>query len=298
MRCLAVAAEARERDWEVTMSADLSALSWVRPWIESLGVEVVGAAETVESLISLVDSIQADAVLLDHYDFPDVLSAITGKGVVLANFEDGQFGRRAAHLSIDYTLGAESVNRPDDGSLTCLRGIRFAPIRAEVRAGRPLPREPLPGRPMVAVLLGGTDAHELATRVSALVEQVGAHTQVIEGALTFVSQLRPIDAVVSAAGVSAYELACLGIPTALLQVVDNQGANYVAMVGAGAATGLGTAAELHGKPTLVAERLRVWLSDPALLSSIAKVAQQLVDGQGISRIVAALDATSESLSRP
>lgn len=302
MRCLAVAESAREGGWRVTMSADLSALSWVRPWIESLGVDTVDAAETMKSLLGLVGSTRADAVLLDHYDFPDVLSAIAGTGVALANFEDGEFGRRAAHVSIDYALGAEAVARPDDGSLSFLRGIRYAPIRAEIRTGRAVRREPhrmqLPGRPpTVAVLLGGTDAAALTTTVTALVEQLGAHALTVDGGLSLASQLRQADAVISAAGVSVYELACLGIPSALLQVADNQGANYAAMVSAGAAAGLATAAKLHSEPVVVLERLRAWLSDPAHLASTARLGQQLVDGEGAPRIVAALAATCDSLSR-
>lgn len=305
MRCLAVAEAAREHGWRVTMSTHLSAVGWVRPWIESLGVETVETADTVESLVELGGSTRADAVLLDHYGFgdhPDLLPAIEGIGAGLANFEDGEFGRRAAHLSIDYSLGAESMRRPHDGSTYCLRGIRFAPIRAEIRTGRsarPEPcDEPLSGRPVVAVLMGGTDAQGLTATVEALIAQAGGHAHLLDGGLSLVSQLRRADAVISAAGVSAYELACLGIPTTLLQAAENQGANYRAMVAAGAAAGLGTAAELRAQPALVANRLRAWLSDPELLAATARVGRQLVDGRGASRIVAALAATSESLSRP
>ncbi|MBA2443985.1 MAG: hypothetical protein H0V49_01470 [Nocardioidaceae bacterium] len=289
MRSLAVAEAAREQGWRVTMSADLSAVGWVTPWIESLGVDSVDPADGVEALVGLVGSTRAHAVLLDSYVFPDALQAIEATGVALANFEDAEFGRRPAHLSIDYSLGAEAASRPDDGSATLLRGISFAPIRAEVRAARRGPRgEELLGRPVVAVLMGGTDARGLTATVEALIESAGGRAQPVKGGLGLVSQLRQVDAVISTAGVSAYELACLGVPMALLQVADNQGGNYHAMLAAGAAAGLGTAAELRGQPALVTERLAGWLGDPARLAAATRVARSLVDGDGAARIVGAL----------
>ncbi|MEJ7743631.1 MAG: hypothetical protein WKF73_14470 [Nocardioidaceae bacterium] len=301
MRCLAVAEAATELGWRVHLSADLSALSWVQPWIESLGVETVQPLDTVTALWGLAKEIHADAILLDHYDFPNTLSAADAGNVLMANFEDGEFGRRSAHLSIDYALGAETRRRPDDGSMRCLRGIRYAPIRSEIRAGR-LSRpevgwEPVREQPDVVVVMGGTDAHDLAAMIGAMVADVGGHVLPVETGLSRLSQLQQADAVISAAGVSAYELAHLGIPAALLQIADNQAANYAAMVAAGAVTGLGTTTELHDIRALVAERMRDWLSDPAGMAATARTGQRLVDGDGAARIITALAATRQSMRR-
>jgi len=301
MRCLAVAEAATELGWFVHLSADLSALSWVQPWIESLGVETVQPFDTVTALWGLAKEMHADAILVDHYDFPNTLSAADAGNVLMANFEDGEFGRRSAHLSIDYALGAETRRRPEDGSLRCLRGIRYAPIRAEIRAGRhvrpEVRRELAREQPQVAVLMGGTDAHGVAAMIDALVADAGGHVLPVKGGWSLASQLQQADAVISAAGVSAYELAHLGLPTALVQIVDNQATNYQALVAAGAVTGLGTTTELHDLPALVAERMRDWLSDPAGMAATARTGQRLVDGDGAARIITALAATRQSMRR-
>lgn len=298
MRSLAVAEAAREQGWGVTMSADLDAVRWVTPWIEALGVDSVDPADGVAALVGFVGSTRADAVLLDSYDFPDVLRAIEDTGAVFGNFEDAHFGRRPAHLSIDYSLGAEAASRPDDGSATLLRGISFAPIRAAVRAARRDPRgEKLLGPPVVAVLMGGTDARGLAASVETLIEGAGGLTQPVESGLGLVSRLRQVDAVISAAGVSAYELACLGVPMALLQVADNQERNYHSMLAAGAAVGLGTAAEVVGQPALITERLAGWLGNPARMAETARVARSLVDGGGAGRIVSAFTMACQRKTR-
>ncbi|MBA3265474.1 MAG: hypothetical protein H0T14_03750 [Nocardioidaceae bacterium] len=301
MRCLAVAEAARKGGWSVALSADLSDLAWLRPWVNSLEVERVGVAPTVESLMELVGSGQPDAVLLDHYQFPDVMAALTGTGVVFANLEDDEFGRRTAHVSIDYALGAESAVRPEDGSMRLLRGVSFAPIRAEIRAGRVMDyeaRTPSSRGPLgIAVLMGGTDALGLAATVRALIEETGATTVPVDGGLGLVRQLRGAGAVISGAGLSSYELGCLGIPMGLLKVADNQERNYSALVSAGAAAGLGTAAELEDQPHLVRDRLGAWLSDPAGLVARAATGRRLVDGEGAARIMAAVTATRSDLTR-
>lgn len=305
MRCLAVAEAAHARGWRLSLSADLSALPWVQPWIQALEVEVVPAAETVDALLALCPPGCADAILLDHYDYPELLSAAMDAQVVLANFEDGEFGRRAAHLSIDYALGAESVTRPDDGSVTCLRGVAYAPIRRDIRAARAQSQRGSRRRgdggerdgaervdqdraSRVLVLMGGTDARHLGGYVVELLVSSGVQAVSPPIGLGLTDVLATVDAVVSAAGVSAYELCCLGMPMGLVQVAANQQDNYHRLTSCGAATGLGTAGRVLAVPDEFQADVSSWLATTHLGARAAARAQALVDGLGADRILLAL----------
>ncbi len=289
MRSLAVAEEAVRTGSEITLAADLSALRWTCAWVDALGIRLAPPAEDAAALAALAREHRADVVLLDHYGFNDARDAVHRAGAVLANFEDGVHGRRSAHVSIDYQLGAEQVDRPDDGSVVLLRGVAFAPIRAEIREARRAVADPAPAD-TVAVLMGGTDVCGLTGLVESAVAQAGARVAAVARGRGHVQDLVGARAVVSAAGVSAYELSCLGVPTALIQVADNQSDNYRAFTGAGAAVGLGTAEQARRSPEELSRRIGAWLSQGSVLAGTAATAQALVDGLGGRRIVTALES--------
>jgi RimJ/RimL family protein N-acetyltransferase len=87
---------------------------------------------------------------------------------------------------------------------------------------------------------------------------------------------------VSAAGVTLLELCCIGTPTALVRIADNQKAGYEAAVTGGLAAGLGTDPRDH------VETLRALLLHPEQREALSARAMTAVDGRGADRI---LDAT-------
>ncbi|MEJ7743917.1 MAG: hypothetical protein WKF73_16080 [Nocardioidaceae bacterium] len=293
MRCLAVGETARRAGWGVCMSADLSALPWVRPWLSDLGVDVVDAVNS-DALVALALETGADVILLDCYDFDDMRRPASDAGVLLANFEDGAFGQRDADVGIDYALGAEHSAPAGMSGRVELRGIAYAPIRYEIRAARaehrPTAYAGATGR--VLVLMGGTDAHGLGSGLAALLSSAGVAALSPPPGLALVNALRTVDAVVSAAGVSAYELCCLGMPIGLVQVAPNQQANYDRLTDSGAATGLGSADRIRSDPTGLSADVLGWLETPDRLAQTAARAWELVDGFGADRILAALGQLS------
>jgi UDP-N-acetylglucosamine:LPS N-acetylglucosamine transferase len=95
------------------------------------------------------------------------------------------------------------------------------------------------------------------------------------------------DLVISAAGVTLLELCCIGVPTALVRLADNQAAGYRSAVDRGLAAGLGAA----GDPHSAREVLATLLTDGAARRRLASSASQTVDGQGAARV---LDAVEEA----
>ncbi len=293
MRSLAVAEAATAAGHPVVFAADLGDLRWVEPWVADIGVELVAPAPDVASLANLAHSRGAEAVLLDSYEIGEARAAIHGAGSLLASFEDDGFGRRAADFVIDYRLGAQTAWRPDDGSATLLRGVTFAPIRAQVRALARDPRQVTGQVTRGAVVLGGGGDSPLEQRLRTVLTAMGVDLLTLERGLGAITALAEADAVVSAAGVSVYELCHLGVPTAIVRAADNQRGNYEALVQAEVVHGLGTSREVSARPALLEERVQRWLADWTARQSHSHRAQALVDGRGAHRIVAALTAGVE-----
>ena len=192
-----------------------------------------------------------------------------------------------------------------------LRGPRYAPIREQVLRARRLRAERVaePGRPpdVVVVLGGGAVWREEVTRVLSRLRDTGlpfnadvvAHGDpdvpragtgqrftVSRPDTRLPERLAAADLVVSAAGVTLLEACCIGVPIALVLLVDNQEAGYRAAVEQGFAVGLGRADTLHG----ATEALVRLLGDPAERRRLASVAADVVDGRGAKRVLEAVPA--------
>lgn len=293
-RCVALAEEARARGWRVVLSGETA--GW---FAGDLDLTVLPPAD---DLAAVAADVGADVVLVDHYglgELPEVRAVAT-----LASLEDGPFGRRAADVVIDANLA--SGERQEDGSGTVLRGPRYAPLRAEVRAARQARRSVGGTPPRVVVVMGGGAAGAAVGAALAALRDTGLPMTVqaitaaefpmppaapgqhfaVQGPVTGLPALfAEADLVVSAAGVTLLELCCIGVPTALVQIADNQSAGYAAAVRAGVATGLGTTVELAN----ASDALRHVLLDADLRAALGRAARSTVDGWGARRILDAVE---------
>ena len=131
----------------------------------------------------------------------------------------------------------------------------------------------------------------LRAELAALAPAAGQRLDVIDPTDDLPELLAEADLVISASGTSTWELLCLGLPAALIWVVDNQ------IIGYGRTTGRGLAAGLGHLPGLrvpgpaadeAMEVLRRLLIDPAERETLASRAWEAVDGQGCSRVADSL----------
>src|SRR4051812_17908163 len=198
---------------------------------------------------------------------------------------------------------------PAPGSRRCGRrwwppAAGFAPGGGGGGAARR--RAPGPaGPPGVVVVMGGSAAEAAVSAAMAALSQVDLPMTVRaispspvpapDGRFTvepptpdLPAVLAGADLVLSAAGVTLLELCCLGVPTALVQLADNQAPGYRAAVARGLAAGLGTAADLPA----AAPTLRALLEDDARRAALASAASTLVDGRGADRILTASTLTT------
>ena len=270
-RCVAVAKAARARGWDVALCGTYTAGEWL---LDDLPVAPAG--------------IPSDVTLIDHYDLDEVRTSS-----LLVSLEDGEYGRRRADIVIDANLSPSP--RPDDGSGLVLQGPAYAPLRPEILAARATRTSGTTPPRVVVVMGGGAAPAAVASAVQAL-RETGAPATVVAISATPIPNVETIpptpelphllagaDLVVSAAGVTLLELCCIGTPTALVQIADNQAAGYTAAVTQGLAAGLGTNPRDH------VETLHTLLTTPEKRKALSQKAMTTVDGQGTTRILTAIE---------
>lgn len=304
VRCLALAEAAHSRGWEATLLGSVDA---------PLGRRLVAAAgvpvQRVGGLSARnVARLHADVVHVDHYG---ITADLRGNGPLVSSMEDGAFGRRPGDVVVDSTLGAERDHRPDDGSGEVLLGVAYAPLRASVRAARQAAvatsRAAVPDdmKPDVLVVMGGTDAFGVSAAAAHIAELAGASrirvvaagdagdrvraavpSAEVIGAQEDLPGLAAASGVVlTAAGTSVWELACVGVPMALVAVTENQRAGYERAVEAGVGVGLGPLSGLRSGAPEPVSALANLLADPALRGALRRTARSLVDGLGSERVL-------------
>ncbi|MFF4410202.1 PseG/SpsG family protein [Streptomyces sp. NPDC001404] len=318
MRCIAIAQEAAARGMRPVLLGTCSV-----PWLNELLADVpltrVEAPEDAEDFRARLRDLAPAAVVVDAYHLPAAhyRAAATVAPVIAAY--DGELRHARADVLYDQNIGADRLAPPSAGGLL-LRGPEFAVLRDDIRALRPadpvrrvLSRSATP--PHVLLVLGGTDARGAAkdlTRillaqipslhlsvvtddsagVRALPAGPGQRVEVIAPTPALPQAMAAADLVVSAAGTTTIELCCLGVPAALVQVVDNQQAVYEGAVAHGCAEGLGTLDATLAHPDAMAHRVRRLLTEPTRRAQLALHAWQTVDGRGRQRILDAVAAVA------
>lgn len=135
----------------------------------------------------------------------------------------------------------------------------------------------------LTVVLGGAirDPEPLRAQATALAATVISNTP------DMAQVMAQADLAIGAAGTTAWERCCLGVPTGLVVVADNQRSGAQALHAAGAAvllTDLTAGGDLSALPEFLA-RCR---EDRGYLAQMSAQAAKLVDGQGAARVVAAM----------
>lgn len=306
-RSVAVAETALAADWDVIFCGEVESALGLE-LLESRGFNLVAVPPGSSGLAEVAADLHTDVVHIDSYaDQGILLDELSRRGILLSSVEDGHYGRRPADLVIDPSPTSEREHRPADGSGRLLRGAKAIPLRRSLLSAR---RDPDPEKvsgSSVMVVMGGTDALGLTDEAAQLWIDSAA-----PGVCHVVSARRPtaadrcadnqrivwhkpspavpalfgaMDLVISGAGTTTWELAALGVPVALIQLVDNQRDNYSFAVGSGFALGLGEVRDGRLQADGAAALLAEVLEDPLQLSALSTTGRSMVDGRGSERIV-------------
>ena len=319
MRCLALG-----RAWNAAGGATVVATGVearvFQQRLDDAGVEVVwlGAAHPDPHDLAALRRLIADRapawVVLDGYHFDAVYEeGLRSAGRPVLTLDDAVHrGAYRSDLILNQNLGAEALDYGARGAGGALLGTRYALLRPEFTAARlSLSRETARPVRRVLITMGGSDpegmtgavladlidlpaveivvvvgaANRHRAALEALVLEREAPTRLVVDAADMAAWLNWADIVVSASGSTVWELACLGVPSALIVLADNQDGIASAMAAAGAALVVDTLA-----PGAVRTAVDHLVADAELRSDLSRRAMALVDGRGAERVVAALRA--------
>ena len=181
---------------------------------------------------------------------------------------------------------ASLARRPPAGWRHLLISLGGAdPQQATVHALRALASCPLPADATLTVVLGALA--DTRHQVQALLSTLPWPSQLLVDVADMAGLLAAADLAIGAAGGSAWERCCLGLPSLLLVLADNQRPGAQALVAAGAALALGGVADLR---TSLPTALRA-LQGPAgagQLQAMSLAAAAITDGHGAARVADAL----------
>jgi len=312
VRCVALAEELTARDVGVRFLSDLGGVQWAEAQLSQRGLPWHPPPFDPVGLVAAVERLEIDALVVDSYTLPPPHTvAVRKTGRPVLAIVDGDFRGQTADIYVDQNLDA-AIDVPDAIGLA---GLDYALLRSSVRQLRPTtaPVHTSGRTPKVVAFFGGTDAYRAAPQVARLLTETGVpfdatiiganeelraelhqvaprpgqRLEIIAPTDDLPKLLAGADLAVSASGTSTWELLCLGLPAALVWVVDNQILGYDRTVARGYGAGLGQLGHL-GSPAI--ETLRTLLTDPARRTELAARAWAAVDGRGVERVADALMA--------
>jgi UDP-2,4-diacetamido-2,4,6-trideoxy-beta-L-altropyranose hydrolase len=327
MRCLALTQTCIAQGGMVTFITDCEAAGLLDR-ITSLGAELVKLshhyparvdAETVERVISQ----QPGAwTVLDGYHFDiGYQRRLREYGHPVLVVDDlVHHGWYEADAILNQNVYAPELHYPCPPATDLLMGTSYALLRTEFAVYEDFSRSvPAVGKRVLITLGGGDPANQTLKALSAIetlhdpelevicitgaanlhidsikAEARGAtsHVSVIQDSLNMPELMAWADVAITAAGSTCWELAFMGLPAVLMVIADNQALIADGMAKAGAAVNIGWAADVAEKA--LAEELKRLLQDQGRRSAMSAQGRLLVDGQGTSRVLAAMVTSSAS----
>jgi UDP-2,4-diacetamido-2,4,6-trideoxy-beta-L-altropyranose hydrolase len=277
---------------------------------------VAGSQEDARETVVHAKALGCSWIVADGYAFDAPWQQqIKAAGFRLLLLDDY---RHARHYHADVVLNQNAsasaelyANRDTDTRL--LLGSKYALLRREFTEGHDAPREIAAKATKILVTLGGSDPFDITGTVVAALAQlrgiesvivvgggnprlesirtaVGAHGEamrIVVNAPNMAELMAWADVAVSAAGSTAWELACMGLPAALIVVAENQAGIAAALAREGVSLNLGPHTALDAER--IVANLRDWLPDQARRKAMSVGGRRLVDGQGAKRVLAVLN---------
>ena len=294
-------------DWQTDATQTRAAL-------QAQTQETATAAATAQAQPQL-----ADWLIVDHYALDARWERALRPGCTrLMVIDDLADRSHDCDLLLDQNLGRSAADYATRVPPACqvLAGTAFALLRpqfAHARAASLLRRQP-PVLRRILISMGGMDHPDatgqvlMALRQCALpaqteitvvmgaqapwLEQVRARaagmpwaTQVLVGVDDMAQCMARHDLAIGAAGSSAWERCCLGLPTLMLVLAANQHDAALQLAQAGAASTLALDATL---PAALAQELQRMGTDVAAFTKMSTRASALVDGEGAHRVLSQL----------
>lgn len=328
MRCLSLAQGLHPSDPEsVLVAAEITPALEQRLQAAHVRLVRVGApagnAEDAEKTLKIAREVKASWIVVDGYQFgADYQCRIKTAGFRLLLLDDyGHAEHYSADLVLNQNLHANSAYYQKRESYTrLLLGTRYALLRREFLACKERKRGTPARATKILVTLGGADPDN----VSNLVVQAITGLQDVEtvvvlgGSNPNISSLREAvanspaiklvvdaqnmpelmawaDVAVAAGGTTSWELAFMGLPSLVIVLADNQVDVAHRLSHEGISINLGPFTKLRAEDITAA--LRSLLNDAPQRLAMEQRGRNLVDGDGVHKIITRLRAATIGLRR-
>ncbi len=321
MRCLTLADELNSRQARCTFvmrdrKGHLASLVEARGHaVRMLPKQETGWEGDADDTHAVIASDRPDWLVVDHYDLDCRWEqAMASRTQALMVIDDLANRPHQCDLLLDQNLGREpsDYDRLLSGPAIKLIGPKYALLRPEFGKKRPmsLARRENGAIETVLVSLGGTDADNLTTKVVLTLDQIeelatcrlivvmgsaSPHidevsrrlqrmhmsTELLVNVNDMASLMAEADLAIGAAGGTAWERCCLGLPSLLILMAENQRSGTAALDGAGAAVAIGGGNDI---PKTLPPAIRSLLA-PDRVVTMGEQAASVCDGQGTQRVV-------------
>jgi UDP-2,4-diacetamido-2,4,6-trideoxy-beta-L-altropyranose hydrolase len=314
MRTLALASRFQEGGWSVGFAATeetFASVAALSGWpLERLvlGSDATGESEAMRR--RWPDG--ADVLIVDHYGRDVALErACRGWARRIVVIDDLADRPHDADILVDVANPPEAYRGLVPEACEILTGANYAIVNAAFRAARPraLARRNKAAVERVQISFGQVDAPNAtqttlaalasvgfagdvdavlghaAPHLDAIRAAAGARTRLHIDANDMPSLMAEADLAIGAGGVTALERCCLGLPSVLVTVADNQRGIAAMLKASGASVDAGDVDA--GLERRLAEKLAPLFADGSRRAAMADAGQKLVDGLGVERIVLA-----------
>lgn len=300
--------------WSVPENSTPTHASWLgADWQTDAELTKVGAGETA-----------VDWLIVDHYAldarWERALAPHYRKLMVIDDLADRP---HACDLLLDQTFGREAADYcplvPADCHLLC--GSQYALLRSEFAALRPysLQRRDRPVLRELLITMGGVDKDNATGQVlqalrtcslpvdcwitvvmgptapwlddvKRLAQDMPWPTRVLVGVSDMAQLMADNDLAIGAAGATSWERCCLGLPTIMLVLAENQRkvAQGLEQSGGVKLINLG-----QSTTTQLRELLLSLIDDPAQLLNMTDCAAGVADGSGVDAVMRQMEAPGE-----
>lgn len=268
----------------------------------------------------ILANLQPDWLVVDHYAldqrWEEALAPHYRKLLVIDDLAD-----RTHHcdLLLDQNLGSQPEHYAQWVPAYCqvLTGPEYALLRPEFAALRSYSLQRRQAQPLLRQLLitmGGVDQPNATGQVlqalktcalpadcritvvmgltapwlqsvRELAAQMPWSTEVAVNVNNMAQRMADSDLAIGAAGSTSWERCCLGLPTLIVVLADNQKEAAENIEHAGAAQRITLGTQLHQQ---IESKLQVLLEHREILSQMSFCASEITDGSGIGRIVSAM----------
>jgi UDP-2,4-diacetamido-2,4,6-trideoxy-beta-L-altropyranose hydrolase len=279
----------------------------------------VSQEEDARQTVSIVEQIRPDWLVVDHYaldaTWEQQLQALVPRILVIDDLADR---RHTCHVLLDQNLGrkAQDYAGKVPAEAIILAGPRYALLRHEFHSlrERSLARRSNNKLRSIFISMGGVDQANTTGRILTTLRQcpldvdtritivMGSRAPELTSAQEAASQLpwptdvkvdasnmaelmTEADLAIGAAGGSAWERCCLGLPSLLVVLAENQRPGAMALTHAGAARLIGDACDIDTHLPLAIGALE----NGAVLAEMAANASSVTDGLGVERVVTAME---------